>query len=163
MAGLFQLLIAPFFSQLVRFFPPVVTGTVITIIGVTLIPVAAFDAGGGQFAFFNPDLVPENLKFGSPTNLSLSSFTILVILLITRFARGFLAPSPCSPAWSSAPSLAAFVSNGSGGKVAKFDSVGDADWVGFTGPFHFGTPKFAVVPDPADDRGHADHRGRDHR
>ena len=72
-AGLFTLLIAPFFSKLVRFFPPVVTGTVITIIGITLIPVAAFDAGGGQFAFFNPDLVPENMQFGSVTNLSLAS------------------------------------------------------------------------------------------
>ena len=57
-AGIFTLLIAPFFSQLVRFFPPVVTGIVITIIGITLIPVAACDAGGGSFAFFNPDKVP---------------------------------------------------------------------------------------------------------
>ena len=64
-AGLFQLAIAPYFSKLVRFFPPVVTGTVITIIGITLIPVAAYDAGGGQFALYNPDLVPANLKFGS--------------------------------------------------------------------------------------------------
>ena len=90
-AGLFTLLVAPFFSQLVRFFPPVVTGTVITIIGITLIPVAAFDAGGGQFALFNPELVPANLKFGSYTNLALATFTILMILAITRFARGFLA------------------------------------------------------------------------
>ena len=59
MAGLFTLLIAPFFSKLVRFFPPVVTGTVITIIGITLIPVAAIDAGGGQFAFDDPDQVPR--------------------------------------------------------------------------------------------------------
>jgi OHCU decarboxylase len=38
------------------------------------------------------------------------------------------------------------VSDGSGGKVAKFGAVGDASWIGFTGPFHFGAPKFAVVP-----------------
>ena len=52
---------------------------------------AAFDAGGGQFAFFNPDKVPANMKFGSYTNLALATFTILVILALTRFARGFLA------------------------------------------------------------------------
>ncbi len=145
-AGLFTLLIAPFFSQLVRFFPPVVTGTVITIIGVTLIPVAAFDAGGGQFAFFNPDLVPENLRFGSYTNLALASFTILVILGLTRFARGFVQTVAVLAGLVIGTAVAALVSDGSGGRVATFDSVGGADWIGFTGPFHFGAPKFAVVP-----------------
>ncbi len=145
-AGIFQLLIAPYFSKLVRFFPPVVTGSVITIIGITLIPVAAYDAGGGQFALYNPDLVPDNLKFGSTTNLSLAFFTILVILLITRFARGFLGTVAVLAGLVIGTVLAAFVSNGSGGKVAEFDSVGDADWVGFTGPFHFGTPHFSLVP-----------------
>ena len=40
-AGLFTFLIAPYFAKLIRFFPPVVTGTVITIIGIALLPVAA--------------------------------------------------------------------------------------------------------------------------
>lgn len=145
-AGLFTLLIAPFFSQLVRFFPPVVTGTVITIIGITLIPVAAFDAGGGQFAFFNPKLVPANMKFGSYTNLALAFFTILVILAFTRFARGFLQTVAVLAGLVIGTGVAALVSNGSGGKVAEFSAVSGAKWVGFTGPFHFGAPKFAVVP-----------------
>jgi len=145
-AGLVTLFLAPYFSQLVRFFPPVVTGTVITIIGVTLIPVAAFDAGGGQFALYNPDLVPENLTFGSFTNLFLSTFTILVILALTRFTRGFIQTVAVLAGLVIGTALAALVSDGSGGKVAKFAAVGDASWVGFTGPFHFGTPKFAIVP-----------------
>ena len=45
-AGLFSFLVAPFFAKLIRLFPPVVTGTVITIIGVVLLSVAALDAGG---------------------------------------------------------------------------------------------------------------------
>jgi OHCU decarboxylase len=145
-AGIFQLLIAPYFSRLVRFFPPVVTGSVITIIGITLIPVAAYDAGGGQFALYNPDLVPANLQFGSATNLSLAFFTIVVILLITRFARGFLATIAVLAGLVIGTLVAAFVSDGSGGKVAEFDSVKGSDWVGFTGPFHFGAPQFALVP-----------------
>jgi OHCU decarboxylase len=145
-AGLFTLLAAPFFSQLVRFFPPVVTGTVITIIGITLIPVAAFDAGGGQFAFFNPDKVPASLHFGSYTNLSLAMFTVLVILALTRFARGFLQTVAVLAGLVIGTAVASFVSDGSGGKVAKFGSVDGAAWIGFTGPFHFGAPKFAVVP-----------------
>ena len=43
-AGLFTFAMAPFFSKLIKFFPPVVTGTVITIIGIALLPVAAGDA-----------------------------------------------------------------------------------------------------------------------
>jgi OHCU decarboxylase len=145
-AGIFQLLIAPYFSRLVRFFPPVVTGSVITIIGITLIPVAAYDAGGGQFALHNPDLVPANMTFGSTTNLSLAFFTIVVILLITRFARGFLATIAVLAGLVIGTAVAAFVPNGSGGQVAEFNSVQDSGWVGFTGPFYFGTPQFSLVP-----------------
>ena len=102
-AGLFTLLIAPFFSQLVRFFPPVVTGTVITIIGITLIPVAAFDAGGGSSPSSTPTKVPREPDFGSYTNLSLALVTILVILLLTRFTRaGSCTRSRCWSGWSSA-------------------------------------------------------------
>ena len=43
-AGLFTFFVAPYFGKLIRFFPPVVTGSVITIIGISLLPVAANDA-----------------------------------------------------------------------------------------------------------------------
>jgi uric acid transporter len=145
-AGIFTFLLAPFFSQLVRFFPPVVTGTVITIIGVSLVPVAAMDAGGGNFAFANPKLVPSALTFGSPTNLTLAFGTIVLILLITRYARGFLNTVAVLVGLVVGTAVAAFVSDGSGGKVASFSGVKSADWVGFTGPLHFGAPKFAVLP-----------------
>ena len=46
-AGLLTFFVAPYFGKLIRFFPPVVTGTVITIIGIALLPVAASDAVGG--------------------------------------------------------------------------------------------------------------------
>ncbi len=46
-AGFFGMLIAPFMSKVVRFFPPLVTGTVITSIGLSLFPVAVNWAGGG--------------------------------------------------------------------------------------------------------------------
>ncbi len=59
-AGLFTFLIAPFFSKLIRFFPPVVTGTVITIIGIALLPVAAADAAGGAGPDIRPNQRPEH-------------------------------------------------------------------------------------------------------
>ncbi len=139
-AGLFTLIIAPFFSQLIRFFPPVVTGSVITIIGISLVPVAAMDAGGGSFAFANPDKVPHHLRFGSYTNLGLALFTILVILAITRFGRGFLGTVAVLLGLVSGTVLAWLTGN------AHFDGVKGADWIGLTTPFYFGAPKFAVLP-----------------
>ena len=59
-AGLFTFLIAPYFSRLIRFFPPVVTGTVITIIGIALLPVAAADAAGGAGTHARPDQRQEH-------------------------------------------------------------------------------------------------------
>ena len=47
-AGIVTFVVAPFFANLIRLFPPIVTGTVITIIGVVLLSVAALDAGGGE-------------------------------------------------------------------------------------------------------------------
>lgn len=49
-AGIVGFLLAPVFTQLLRFFPPVVTGTVITVIGVSLLPVAFRWAGAGSAA-----------------------------------------------------------------------------------------------------------------
>ena len=46
-AGLFTFIVAPFFSRLIRLFPPVVTGTIITLIGINLMPVAINWMGGG--------------------------------------------------------------------------------------------------------------------
>jgi xanthine permease len=145
-AGIFTFLIAPFFSRLVRLFPPVVTGTVITIIGVALLPVAAMDAGGGNFAFANPDKVPPALTFGSPLNLALSFGTILLILLVTRYARGFLSTVAVLVGLAVGTAVAAFLPNGAGGTVADFSSVGSSAWFGFTTPFYFGLPKFALLP-----------------
>ena len=64
---MFTFFIAPYFGRLIRFFPPVVTGTVITIIGIALLPVAANDAVGGG----DPDAGPgqrqePGLRHGHP-------------------------------------------------------------------------------------------------
>lgn len=78
-SGLFVLLIAPFFSKVVRFFPPVVTGSVVTVIGLTLIPVAINNLAGGAGA----------KDFGSMYNLGLGFGTLLLIILVYRFGQGF--------------------------------------------------------------------------
>src|SRR3546814_9282276 len=72
LAGLF---IPPVFSKIIKFFPPLVTGSVITIIGLSLIPVAAHWAMGGNS--HAPD-------FGSVANIGLAGITLVIVLLLSK-------------------------------------------------------------------------------
>jgi uric acid transporter len=130
-AGIFTFLIAPIFVKLLRFFPPVVTGTLITIIGLCLIPVGAGDA------VTNPHTGEHD-----PTNIRWLLYTlgtIAIIVGIQRFFRGFVA------------TIAVLLGLVIGCAVAfalgdmNFDKVGSAAAIGFTQPFVFGFPKFDVV------------------
>lgn len=129
-AGLFTFLMAPYFSRLIRFFPPVVTGSVITIIGIALLPVAAGDAVGGAGPTSDPT---------SPKNLAYAIGTLALIVAVQRVFRGFLA------------TVAVLIGLVVGTLVAwalgdaQFSDVGSSSWVGLTTPFYFGWPKFSVA------------------
>ncbi|RZS36345.1 OHCU decarboxylase [Herbihabitans rhizosphaerae] len=129
-AGLFTFFIAPFFSKLVRFFPPVVTGTVISVIGIALLPVAAKDAAGGD---------SDAPDFASLTNLAYAFGTLAIILVIYRISRGFLSTVAVLIGLVVGTVLAAVLGH------AHFDAVASSEWFGVTTPFHFGWPKFSVT------------------
>src|ERR1700689_3557470 len=80
--GLFTMLVGPWFSRMLRFFPPVVIGSVITVIGLSLLPVAGGWLGGGDTA---------SADFGSYAHLGLGLLTIALIVFIQRFGRGLIA------------------------------------------------------------------------
>lgn len=80
LSGLLVITIAPFFASLVKLFPPVVTGSVVTIIGITLMPVAMNYMAGGQGA----------KDYGDPKHILLGFATLVMILVLQRFAKGFL-------------------------------------------------------------------------
>ncbi|PZP24565.1 MAG: uracil permease, partial [Kocuria rhizophila] len=71
-------LIAPFFARIIRFFPPVVTGVVITTIGLSLFPVSAQWAMGGAAVANGGD---ENAIF---KNVCLAGATLLIIMLLSK-------------------------------------------------------------------------------
>ncbi len=126
-AGLFTLLvIAPLFSKIIRFFPPVVTGSVITIIGLALLPVAAADAVGGA-ASANP---------ASGRNLLYAVGTLALIVVIQRIFKGFMA----TVAVLAGLVIGTLVAWAMGD--AQFTSVADSSWVGVTTPFYFEWPRF---------------------
>ncbi|WP_055524952.1 nucleobase:cation symporter-2 family protein [Streptomyces graminilatus] len=127
-AGLAITLLAPVFGRLLRFFPPLVTGTVILVIGLSLLPVAGNWAAGGV----------GSADFGEPRNLALAAFVLAVVLGVQRFAPAFL--SRIAVLTGIVVGLAVAVPFG----FTDFDGVGDADWVGISTPFHFGAPAFEV-------------------
>ena len=130
-AALIGLAIAPFFSKIVRFFPPLVTGSIITVIGLSLMPVAARWITGQEMVGGAPN--PEYLD---PGNIGLAMFTLLAVLVMTKIKvlsrlsilLGLVVGT-----------IAALIV----GKT-DFGGVGDAAVVAVPTPFAFGSPIFAV-------------------
>ena len=79
-AGIITTLIAPLIGRLMPLFPPLVTGVVITSIGLSIIQVGIDWAAGGK----------GNPEYGSPVYLGISFAVLLFILVVTRFAKGFM-------------------------------------------------------------------------
>lgn len=129
-SGLMVILISQSFGKLIKLFPPVVTGSVVTIIGITLIPVAMNNIAGGQGS---PD-------FGAGSNIALAFGTLLFIIVLYRFFTGFIR-SISILLGLVAGTLAASVM----GKV-NFSAVADASWFHMVRPFYFGTPTFELTP-----------------
>jgi xanthine permease len=129
-SGFIVLVISQFFGKLIKFFPPVVTGSVVTIIGITLIPVAMNNIAGGQGS---PD-------FGSISNISLAFGTLLFIILLYRFTKGFIRSISILLGLLGGTLAASFM-----GKV-NFSAVADASWFHMVRPFYFGTPTFEWTP-----------------
>ena len=125
-SGLFVFLVGRFFGKLVRFFPPVVTGSVVTIIGITLIPVAINNMGGGEGAS----------DFGSVANIALSFGTLLFIIFMYRFTKGFIKSISILLGLIAGTIVAAVMG------MVKFQAVTDASYLHLPHPFYFGTPTF---------------------
>ncbi|GLS19742.1 uracil-xanthine permease [Labrys miyagiensis] len=132
-AGLFTFAVASYFAKLVRFFPPVVTGSVILIIGVALLPVAAADiveSPMGPMAMQSPVLL---------SNLAYALGTLAIIVGIQRFFTGFMQTVAVLLGLVIGTAVAFLL-----GK-ATFPDVGTAGWVGYTMPFYFGLPTFSIT------------------
>jgi uric acid transporter len=168
-AGLLAVAIAPLMSRLLRFFPPVVTGTIITIIGISLMRVGIGWAMGGPAPLAQSVDVPklaamvdsaraaaaaasaplaklagpvpmlDNPGYGALDNMAIAGFVLAVILLISRYARGFVANISVLLGIVAGCALAAGL-----GKMG-FDKVAKAHWFDLVTPFAFGMPTFDPV------------------
>lgn len=128
-SGLFVVLAAPVYGKLLKFFPTVVTGSVVTIIGLSLIPVAMNNVAGGQ----------GSADFGQPRNLLLALITLLVILAVNRLATGFLRSVSVLVGLVVGTAIGYFFG------LVDFSAVGTAAYVSIAQPFYFGWPQFSVT------------------
>ncbi len=126
-AGIFIALIAGPFAKLRRFFPPVVTGSLITLIGFTLIPVAFQNLGGGD---------TTAKSYGTPVNLVLGFSTALIIVAINIWGRGFFKQISILIGIVLGTLLALALG------TIGLSSVRAAQWFQLPVPFYFGVPKF---------------------
>ncbi|HEY0815682.1 MAG TPA: nucleobase:cation symporter-2 family protein [Pseudonocardia sp.] len=154
-SGVFGLLIAKPFSMVLRFFPPLVTGTVIMMIGLSLIgadigliagdkgeftaKIPVLDAAGNPVIQDGQVVTQMNPASGQVSHIVLAAVVILLIVLISRFFQGFIGQT------------AVLISIIIGTLIAwpmglvDFSSVAQSGWIGISAPFHFGPPKFAAA------------------
>ena len=125
-SGIFVVLISGVFSKIARFFPAIVTGSVITTIGLTLIPVAVGNMGG-------------NTSNPTPQSLALSLITVFIILLVNIFAKGFLKSISILIGLVVGTVIATMMG------LVNFAPVGAAPLLHVPTAFYFGAPTFEVT------------------
>jgi xanthine permease len=130
-AGVFGIIAAPLISRMLPLFPPVVTGTIITVIGISLMRV------GINWAAGSPN--PSAPNYGDPLHLGVAALVLVIILAIVRYGKGFFANVAVLIGI-----VAGFIVSLAFGKV-NFDCLAAAAWLDFVYPFQFGAPKFDVV------------------
>nr|WP_281502798.1 nucleobase:cation symporter-2 family protein [Aliiroseovarius sp. F47248L] len=170
-AGIIAMLIAPLVSRMLRFFPPVVTGTIILVIGVTLMRVginwifglpvgptapaivdpahtAWLEEVRGMLASGAIPAIPEGLtvaptvdnpRYATPQNMMISGIVLLTIIVVMKYATGFLANISVLLGIIVGAIFAASIG------MMHFDSVGHAGWFALITPFRFGLPIFDPI------------------
>ncbi|WP_052680259.1 nucleobase:cation symporter-2 family protein [Microbacterium azadirachtae] len=126
-AGLVLVAAAPLYGWLMRLFPPIVVGSVIAMVGFSLLPIMVGLVGGGD---------PTAKSFGDTANLTIAGATFATIILLYRFGRGLLK--------SMAILLGLIVGLivGVAFGIVDFAPVAEASWFNLVLPFHFGVPTF---------------------
>ena len=124
-SGIYVVLISGVFAKIADLFPSIVTGSVITTIGLTLIPVAIGNMGNN---------VPE------PTgqSLLLAAITVLIILLINIFTKGFIKSISILIGLVVGTAIAASMG------LVDFSPVAAAPLVHVPTPLYFGMPTFEI-------------------
>ncbi|WBU64121.1 nucleobase:cation symporter-2 family protein [Paracoccus aerodenitrificans] len=167
-AGVISMLIAPAMSRLIRFFPPVVTGSIILVIGVSLMRIGINWIFGVPVGPTAPYLVsPEAASWveaasalpGAPAlpegfavapsvanpayapfqNMIIAAIVLVTIILVMKYSKGFLANISVLVGIVVGAAVAASLG------LMHFDRVDTAGWFALITPLHFGMPIFDPI------------------
>lgn len=128
--GVFGMLVAAPFARLVRYFPPLVGGTVITVIGLSLLGV------GTQMVAGDNTSAPG---YAAPVRLLLAGGVLALVVAVMRISRGFLGQVAVLVGMVAGTVAAVLLGQ------TDFSEVSRAPWAGLPEPFHFGAPHFPVA------------------
>ena len=133
--GLVQLGLGAVLKKIRHWFPPIVTGVVVLVIGISLMKVALIYAGGGQWLMVNkPEL------FASGKHLFLAVTVLLVTLGIHQFAKGFFSMASILTGLVVGYLLAIPMG------MVNFDAIANAAWFAVPTPLKFGIKfNFAAI------------------
>ncbi|WP_273726454.1 nucleobase:cation symporter-2 family protein [Brucella gallinifaecis] len=129
-ASLIGFLITPIFSRVTRFFPPLVTGIVITTIGLTLMPVAARWAMGGN---------SKAQDYGSMANIGLAGLTLIIVLLLSKVGNATISRLSILLAMVIGTGIAWSLG------MTDFSRVAEGPVMALPDIFHFGWPIFSIA------------------
>ncbi|MBG9366799.1 nucleobase:cation symporter-2 family protein [Streptococcus sp. NLN64] len=122
-AGSFvEIILSRFIKPLMRFFPPLITGTVVTLIGITLLPVSMDWAAGGAGAS----------DYASVENVSIAFVVMLFTLFLNHYGKGMMKTASVFFGMVFGYVLCIFL-----GKV-DLSAVNEAAWIALPNVFGFG-------------------------
>lgn len=130
-SGIFILCCAPWISRLIRFFPKVVMGSIVTLIGLSIMPVAGGWVGGGS---------SDMPGFGTPFSLMMAAITLVIILNLYTFATGVIKNTSVLIGLVIGTILWSFF------KPLDFHLVNATPWFHLPQGMHFARPEFHIVP-----------------
>ncbi|MFT4164074.1 MAG: nucleobase:cation symporter-2 family protein [Microlunatus sp.] len=134
-AAAIGLVITPFFARIVKFFPAVVTGSIITVIGLSLMPVAAGWITGQETITVDGETVP-NPDYAALSGVGLALFTFAIVIVLSKIEK--------------LSRMAVLLGLAIGTVVALFTGqatlapVASASVIALPQPFAFGVPTFAI-------------------
>ena len=133
--GIVAVIVGVFVKQIRTLFPPVITGTVVFTIGLSLYPTAINYMAGGTgntAAAVAAKGLPEALVYGSWQNWLVAVLTLAVVMLLNNYGKGI-----CKLASILLGMLFGYVVAMCFGMVS-FADVGDAAWLSLPRFLHFG-------------------------
>ncbi|MGG3806241.1 nucleobase:cation symporter-2 family protein [Metabacillus fastidiosus] len=127
-SGVYVFILSFFVHKIIKFFPKIVIGCLVTIIGFSLIPPALKDMAGGV----------NSPNFGDPKNYLLAIVVVFIILSVNKFFHGFFKAIAVLVGLVVGTTIGYFMG------MVNFESVAKAQWFEIVTPFYFGLPEFKI-------------------